>query len=71
MASLYLSAIGEGGRTIVLKPLTNRAAQFLDPPLADTSGYFLVEENGHETAVLARVETEDAALRLAKLLGLV
>lgn len=70
MASLYLSAIGEGGKTLALKPLTNRAAQFMDPPPQDLSGYFLVEEDDARTSVLARVDTEDAALRLARLLGL-
>jgi hypothetical protein len=70
MASLYLSAVGNCGKTLSLKPLTNRAAQYLDPPLNDLGGYFLVEEGGGETAVLARVDGEDAALRLGKLLGL-
>jgi hypothetical protein len=70
VASLYLSAVGECGKTLALKPLTNRAAQFIDPPPEDMSGYFLVEEDGQQTAVLARVDTEDAALRLGRLLGL-
>ncbi len=70
VASLYLSAIGECGKTLSLKPLTNRAVQFIDPPPSDVGGYFLVEEGGGETAVLARIDGEDAALRLGRLLGL-
>jgi len=70
VASLYLTAIGESGKTLALKPLTNRAAQYMDPPPEDLSGYFLVEEDGAQTSVLARVDSEDAALRLARLLGL-
>lgn len=70
MASLYLSSVGECGKTLTLKPLTNRAAQYADPPIEDLSGYFLVEEANGQTAVLARVDTEDAALRLGRLLGL-
>lgn len=70
MASLYLSAMGDCGKILALKPLTNRAAQYMDPPLSDIGGYFLVEESGGETAVLARVDSEDAALRLGRLLGL-
>jgi hypothetical protein len=42
----------------------------MDPPPEDLSGYFLVEEDGAQTSVLARVDSEDAALRLARLLGL-
>ncbi len=70
MASLYLSSVGRSGKTLSLKPLTNRVAAALDLPLGDIRGYFLVEGDGSEASVLARVETEDAALRLANLLGL-
>ena len=71
MASLYLSAIREGGKTLALKPLTDRLAASMDPPPADLRGYFLVEDDGRDASVLARVESEDAALRLGRLLGLV
>lgn len=70
MASLYLSAVNECGRTLALKPITNRTAQYIDPPPEDLSGYFLIEEGDGHMAVLARVESEDAALRLGRLLGL-
>jgi hypothetical protein len=70
MASLYLSAMSETGKKLALTPLTNRAAQYVDPPIADLSGYFLVEGDGQKTSVLARVENEEAALRLGALLGL-
>ena len=70
MASIYLSSIRDCGKTLTLKPLTNRTAQYMDPPPIDMSGYFLVEESGGETAVLARVDSDDAALKLGRLLGL-
>ena len=70
VANLYLSATRECGKTLALKPITNRLAQYMDPPPTDLSGYFLIEDDGHSPAVLARVETEDAALRLGRLLGL-
>lgn len=70
MASLYLSTVEECGKILTLKPLTNRMIQYIDPPLADTSGYFLVEESGGEASILARVDNEDAALKLGRLLGL-
>jgi hypothetical protein len=70
MASLYLSAIRDGGKTLALKPLTNRLAALMDPPLSDLNGYFLVEDDGCDASVLARVATEDAAIKLARILGL-
>ncbi len=70
MASLYLSSVCAGGKTIALKPITNRIAAAFDPPILDTQGYFLVEDDGRDTAILARIETDDAALKLARLLGL-
>jgi len=70
MASLYLSAVSETGKKLALKPLTNRAAQYMDPPPSELSGYFLVEGEGQQTSVLARVDNEEAALRLGALLGL-
>ena len=70
MASLYLSAVRECGKTLALKPITNKMAQFIDPPPVDTSGYFLIEDDGRMPSVLARVESEEAALRLGRLLGL-
>jgi hypothetical protein len=70
MASLYLSLDAECGKSLSLKPLTNRMIQYIDPPPTDTSGYFLVEEVDGAMSILARVADEDAALRLAQLLGL-
>lgn len=70
MGSLYLSATSDCGKTLALKPITNRIAQFMDPPPDDMSGYFLIEDDGAGPSVLARVENEDAALRLGRLLGL-
>lgn len=70
MASLYLSAICDGGKTLALKPLTNRLAATMDPPPKDIGGYFLVEDDGRNSSVLARVDSEDAAMRLGRLLGL-
>lgn len=70
MASLYLSADRDGGKLLSLAPLTRRLAETLDPPPTDMSGYFLVENGREGASVLARVDTEDAALRLGLLLGL-
>ena len=70
MATLYLSSRNADNRVISLKSLTNRQAAVANPPIATPSGYYLVEEEAAELSVLARVETEEAALRLGALLGL-
>lgn len=70
MASLYLSAESDGGKRLALKPLTRRAAEAMDPPLTDIAGYFLVESDDNGASVLARIETEDAAIKLGRMLGL-
>lgn len=70
MASLYLSADRGGGKLLSLAPLTRRLAETLDPPPPDLGGYFLVENGSDGASVLARVDTEDAALKLGRLLGL-
>lgn len=70
MASLYLSATRECGKTLFLKPLTSRQASDIDPALRDTGGYFLLEGDGTSTSVLARVDDESSAFKLAGLLGL-
>ena len=70
MASVYLSAIRDGGKTLAVKSLTNSAAAAVDPPITELDGYFLVEEDGPNLAILARIGSEDAALRVGRLLGL-
>lgn len=70
MASLYLSAMTDGGKVLSIGPMTNRRAETLDPPLESLAGYFLVECASGNSKVLARVEDDDAALKLAAMLGL-
>lgn len=58
------------GRVLTLGPISNTCAETLDPPLDSVAGYFLIENDGQNNKVLARVDDDDAALALAKLLGL-
>jgi len=50
--------------------MTCRKAETLDPPLDCMAGYFLVESDGGSNKVLARIDDDDAALELGRLLGL-
>ncbi len=69
MASVYLSAT-KNGKLLSLGPMTFRRAETLDPPLNSLDGYFLVESDGVNCKLLARVDDDDAALELGRLLGL-
>ncbi len=70
MASLYLSATQDNGKLLSLGPMTFSRAEMIDPPLTSIDGYFLIEVDGSDCRVLARVVDDDAALELARLLGL-
>ena len=70
MASLYLSATRPDGKHLSLGPMTFRKAETLDPPIDSMAGYFLVESDGGSNKVLARIDDDDAALELGRLLGL-
>jgi len=70
MASLYFSAVAVNGKHLSLGPLTSRKAEAIDPPPTSVSGYWLLESDGQNHKVLARVDDDDAAMSLAKLLGL-
>lgn len=74
MSYFYFSVyIGEG-RLLCLAPLTERRIAMADQELSDTSGYFLFEtssgELSTETEIIARVVSEEAALRLRKILNM-
>lgn len=74
MDGLYFSAPLDDGRTLCLTQLTDRRVAMSPDAIEDTSGYFLYELTGTGDAarvdVIARVETEDAVLRLRTMLNL-
>ena len=72
MDELYFSVNLEDGRTLCLAPLTDRRIALSGEEIADTSGYFLFENDGRQGServeVLAQVLSEEAALRLRDML---
>lgn len=73
MNALYLSASVRPGASLCISPLTKRkiAASGQDP--TNAAGYFLYEQiigDPDSIDILARIESEDAALRMGELLHL-
>lgn len=72
--NLYFSTQRDDGTKIYLCPLSSRRQASLAVPIEDASGYFLFEErvNGSfvEIEILARVDTDDAAMKLSRIFGM-
>lgn len=74
MAQFYFSLKQPDGTTLCLAPLTDRLLAFCCEEVPDPSGYFLFErrERGaiEDVEIIARVDTDDAAVKLSAMLGL-
>ena len=74
MEGMYFSTALDDGRTLCLTQMTDRRAAMSVRAIEDTSGYFLYELTGiGDTAlvdVIARVDSDDAVLKLSKILNL-
>lgn len=74
MEGFYFSARIDDECTLCLAPMTERRLSMAAEPVADTSGYFLYELKGTgESArveIIARIVSDDAALRLRDMLKL-
>jgi hypothetical protein len=74
MAEFYFTVNLDNERTLYLAPLTDRRIAMAGIDVGDTSGYFLFEKCGTgdlaSIEVIARVLTEDAALRLRDMLNM-
>jgi hypothetical protein len=74
MEGFFLTVQLSDGRSLCVSPLSDRRVKQSGQQLDDLSGYFLYEKKirGHieEVEVMARVLTEEAALRLAEMLGM-
>ncbi len=73
MEEFYFSTSVSNDITLCISPLTDEraaAAGILD----DAIGYFLYERrmsgSEHDIAVIARIQSEDAAFRLSQILGM-
>ena len=71
MLNLYFSSKRDDGTRLYLAPLSSRRQAACVEKVEDPSGYFLFEERGSgalpEIEILARVDNDDAALRLSRL----
>lgn len=75
MNEFYLSVQLEDDRTLCVAPLTERRLNVSGQEVEDASGYFLFEKRGDdevgEVEIIARLVSEEAALRLGSLFKMV
>lgn len=73
MDALYLSTESQDDTRLCIAPLTRQIINATGGDASDAAGYFLFERQGsdpHDVQILARVASEEAALKLARLLNL-
>jgi len=71
MADLYLTGTTADGKRLMIAPITSSKLARCPEPPSDTSGYFLMEEQGSDANcivnILARISDSEAAFRLGRL----
>jgi hypothetical protein len=74
MADYYFSAQIGSDTTLCIAPITDRRIELSGQKIEDSSGYFLYQTKGGaepgEVEILARLVSEEAALRLRQMLAL-
>jgi hypothetical protein len=74
MTEYYFSADIGDGTTLCIAPISDRRLELSGENIDDKSGYFLFETKGgaepSEVQILARLTSEEAALRLKHMLAL-
>ncbi len=73
MDAIYLSAETQSETKLFIAPLTRQLISAAGEDIADAAGYYLFERCGEDpqsVEILARVTSEDAALKLGRLLNL-
>lgn len=74
MPEYYFSAKIDSETTLCIAPLTNKRIELSGQQIGDPSGYFLYQSRGGgepgDVEILARLKSEEAALRLKDMLGL-
>lgn len=72
MAELYLTGKAPNGKRLIIAPITSKKIARCPDPQEDTSGYFLMEDQGDgptaELTILARISDSESAYRLGLLL---
>lgn len=74
MSDLYLTGNGPDGKILTIAPITSKRLARCPEPPADTTGYFLTEEDQCNPIgtinILARIEDDEAAFRLGQMFAL-
>ena len=74
MSEYYFSAKVDSQTTLCIAPITDKRVELSGQEIEDRSGYFLYQTKGDgdpgEVEILARLESEEAALRLKDMLSL-
>lgn len=73
MAELYLTGKAPDGKHLMIAPITSKKLARCPEPPEDTSGYFLMEEDGTGRGVLtvlARLSDAEAAFRLGRMFSM-
>jgi hypothetical protein len=74
MAEYYFSRKTDSDTVLCIAPISDRRVEISGEEVTDRSGYFLYEVKGgadaSEVEILARVQSEEAALRLKRMLRL-
>ena len=74
MAEYYFSAKVDNDTTLCIAPITRKRVELSGQYIRDPSGYFLYQTKGDgeptEVVIIARLESEEAALKLKGMLAL-
>jgi hypothetical protein len=74
MAEFYFTTNIDNESTLYIAPLTNKRLAMSGQEIADISGYFLYEtcksQEPNEVRVIAQLLSEEAALRLSRMLNM-
>jgi hypothetical protein len=74
MAEYYFTTNIDNDTTLNIAPLTNRRIAMSGQEIADPSGYFLYEtcksQEPNEVRIIAQFLSEEAALRLSRMLNM-
>jgi hypothetical protein len=74
MAQFYFSRKTNTGTVLCLSPITDKRVELSGEEVEDRSGYFLYELRGgaepSQVEILARVQSDEAAMRLKQMLKL-
>ena len=75
MADLYLTGTAPDGKRLMISPISSKKLARCPEPPNDTSGYFLMEDQGDGPnavlTILARIADAESAFRIGRLFSMV